>query len=191
VEHFEKVKGLLKLGGVPYKVEPMLVRGLDYYTRTAFEIKSHSLGAQNAVAGGGRYDNLIRILGGPNRPAIGFAIGMERAIEILKASQIRLPGGPQVFIVALGQRTREMAFSWLLNLREMGIRVEMAYQDSSIKSQLRQADKIGARYVLMVGENEISKGAVVLKAMEEKAQWELPIESVPDSIKNLCQEGCG
>lgn len=186
--HFEEVKALVKMAHIPFKVNPMLVRGLDYYTRTAFEITSDALGAQNAVAGGGRYDNLIGYLGGPPKPAIGFAIGMERALEILREEGERHSPAPYVFIVGLGERARQVAFSLLLAFRKQGIRAEMGYQDTSLKSQLKQADKQNVRYAVIIGENELSKERALLRDMKSSTQREVNLGEVVRIIRNTLGE---
>jgi len=186
--HFQEVRTLLKMAHIPFEINPMLVRGLDYYTRTAFEITSDSLGAQNAVAGGGRYDNLISYLGGPSKPAIGFAIGMERALEILKQThEVKLPS-PHVFITALGERARQLGFSLLLSFRGKNIRAEMGYQNTSLKSQLKQADKQNARYALIIGEDEISKNVALLRDMKTSTQKELILNEVVEFVGKLLGE---
>lgn len=180
--HLDKVMGFLDMASIPYRLDPTLVRGLDYYTRTAFEIKTKALGAQDAVAGGGRYDKLISLLGGPDKPAIGFAIGMERAIEVLKGSKCLTQKGPKLFIAALGSEARNFAFSLLLDLRGKGVRAEMAYQDTSLKSQMRYATKLGSEFVLIVGDEELKRAALILKEMGSGHQRELKMEELKDVL---------
>ncbi len=184
-EHFDTLKGLLEEAGVSYRVEARLVRGLDYYTRTAFEIQTDRLGAQNAVAGGGRYDGLVRQLGGPDHPAIGFAIGVERVIALM--NEVRRPAVPvpSLYVAALGEEAARKAFSWVIALRKAGRRVEMDYAPRSLKAQMKRADRLGAPKVLIVGENELKEGRGLLRDMETKAQEEIPLKDLMERLTNL------
>ena len=188
-DHFETV--ILWLNGlnVPYAIDKRLVRGLDYYTRTTFEIQTGSLGAQSAVAGGGRYDCLVKSLGGPDQPAIGFAIGFDRLVSIFlidnKKDFTRRPG---LFIAALGEKGRAMAFDWLCTFFKNGICSEMDYEDRSLKSQMNRANKLGARYVLILGENEISTGSCILRNMNTKEQKEILLSEVVQEVGRLKAE---
>ncbi|MEJ2655808.1 MAG: histidine--tRNA ligase [Desulfobacterales bacterium] len=184
-EHFEIVKTALTTLNVPFMVDKGLVRGLDYYTRTTFEIQTHALGAQNAVAGGGRYDGLIKALGGPDIPATGFAIGLDRLTEIAGWDNTDLFKTPEVFIAALGEKSRLLAFEWNCALCLKGVKAEMEFGNKSLKSQMKQADRMGAKYVLIVGDNEIKEGKVILRDMKTKEQMSIPIENVVNNIKNL------
>ena len=183
IQHFETVKKSLTSLDVPFVIDKSLVRGLDYYTRTTFEMQTHALGAQNAVAGGGRYDGLIKSLGGPDIPATGFAIGLDRLTEIAGLDRSDLFKAPDVFIAALGQKSRLLAFEWLCALCRKGIKAEMEFGDKSLKSQMKQADRMEAEHVLMVGENEINAGEVILRNMKTKDQVSIPIENVVENIK--------
>ncbi len=175
LEHFDKLQGLLKEAGVAYVVNPRLVRGLDYYTRTAFELQTGRLGAQNAVAGGGRYDGLVKELGGPDHPAIGFAVGVERLIALMNEDRIPEEQAPVLYVAALGDEASRRAFAWVTALRKAGLRVEMDYASRSLKSQMKRADRLGAGRVLIVGENELALERGLLRDMNTKAQEEIPL----------------
>jgi histidyl-tRNA synthetase len=181
--HFETTKTALSALNVPFVVDKGLVRGLDYYTRTTFEIQTHVLGAQNAIAGGGRYDGLIKALGGPDIPATGFAIGLDRLTEIASANSADLVKTPDLFIAALGEKSRSLAFEWNCALCLEGVKSEMEFGDKSLKSQMKQAHRLGAKRVLIVGDNEIKEGKVILRDMETKDQVSIPIEQVVENIK--------
>lgn len=172
--HFGKVKEFLDLAGLSYVLNPKMVRGLDYYTRTAFEAVSYQLGAQNAVAGGGRYDNLFKEMGGPDIPGIGFAIGMERLVSLL-IRQKEFIHFPKVFIAALGEEPLKTAYHLITQLQLEGIWAELDYEGKSLKSQMRRADKLKAPFVLIIGENELRHGKAILRDMETKFQEEVPI----------------
>ena len=171
-QHFDSLKNYLSMLNVPHTINPNLVRGLDYYNKTAFEVTSESLGAQKAVAAGGRYDGLVDEFGGPPTPGIGFAIGMERIIPLIK-DRVNKTEGPDLFICTLGEKTTEEAFLLVEQLRSQGIMVEMNYELHSLKSQMRKADRIGARNVIFIGEDEIKKGVIVIKDMLSKKETEI------------------
>ena len=176
--HFSQVRRLLDLAGVAYQLDPRLVRGLDYYVRTTFEAVTGDLGAQNAVAGGGRYDGLVAELGGPAQGCIGFGMGMER-LALLIDDQPQWQSGPELFIAALGEEARAWAFGKALELRKQGRWVEMTSEDKSLKAQMRRADKLGAARVLIVGESEMAAGVGQLKDMRDGgAQREVRLEDV-------------
>ncbi len=185
--HFSSVQEILKRFNVEFYVNPRLVRGLDYYTRTTFELLTEGLGAQNAVAGGGRYDGLVKLLGGPDQPAIGFAIGMERTVELLKKKKEVSEKTPDLFICTVGSRAKEISFSWMLYLREKGLWVEMNYGERSLKSQMKLADRLKAKKVLIIGEDEIKKGSVILRDMKtgEQKDIEMKIESIYSHITSM------
>lgn len=179
--HFHQVRKGLDQLGLPFTVNPRLVRGLDYYSKTAFEITSPRLGAQNAVAAGGRYDGLVESLGGPPTPGIGFAIGMERLAALLEKKD-RASSGSSLFLAMLGEEAKKAIFPALIALRQKGIRADMDYEGKSLKSQMRRADKLSSRYVLIVGEEEMKKGAAILRDMQEKTQREVPLFSLAEEI---------
>ncbi len=182
-KHFDKTKEYLKMAGLDFIVNPQMVRGLDYYTRTAFEVVSYQLGSQNAVTGGGRYDNLFQDIGGLDVPGIGFAIGMERLISLLPKGKEFIQY-PDLFVAALGEETYKQAYQLVNQLHLQGIQAELDYEGKSLKSQMRRANKLKARYVLILGEEELKKGRAVLRNMETKSQDEIPIEGVVDTLKS-------
>ena len=158
--------------GFKYEEDGRLVRGLDYYTKTAFEVISKDLGSQDALAGGGRYDLLAEELGGKLTPGIGFAAGIERLLMVLEKQKVELGGEPKptVFIAALGSDTHEWAMKQALELRRRGISVELDFLGRSLKAQMREADRLQARYVLIVGENELKTRQATLKDMKTGEQ---------------------
>jgi histidyl-tRNA synthetase len=172
---FEIVTGTLKKDAVNFKVNKRLVRGLDYYTRTTFEIVSKDLGAQNAVCGGGRYDDLVEELGGKPTPATGFAIGLDRLVMVLMDQKVKIPGDDRltVYIATLGDAAREKGFEILKNLRDMGIKSDMDYQGRSLNSQLKKADKLNAKFAMIIGEDELKRDMVVIRSMDKKEQEEI------------------
>ena len=179
-DHFERVQELLSPWDIPIVLDPRLVRGLDYYCRTTFEVSAAHLGAQDAVAGGGRYDGLLKTLGGPDLPAIGFAIGVERAALLLGRTQWET--GPFVFFAALGEDARRRAFQWVQSLREQGVPAEMEPEEKSLKSQFRRADKLRAPLVVITGSEELEKGRAIVRIMENKTQEEVPLGELVDFI---------
>ena len=180
--HFDQVRRLLKMAGVAYETDPNLVRGLDYYTRTAFEFKTTQLGAQDAVGGGGRYDGLIEALGGPATPAIGFALGVER-LALLLEDRPEWQQGPSLFIAALGDEPRDWAFGAAQELRRAGIWVEMSAAATSLKAQMRRANKLGASRVLILGGEELKAGIAPIKDMANGEQEDLPLDQIVDRLK--------
>jgi histidyl-tRNA synthetase len=179
-DHFDSVMRHLTILGVSFELDKRLVRGLDYYTRTAFEIQTTLLGAQSAIAGGGRYDGLVKALGGPDIPAIGFAIGVDRLAEIAAKNLPDLSRKPKLFIAALGQASQTLALEWVSKLAASGIHAEMDMAGRSLKSQMKQADRLGAAHVLIAGDAELEKGQVLLRDMATKDQ-------VPVSVKDLLE----
>jgi len=177
-EHFNKLLSLLNLLNVPYVINPDMVRGLDYYTRTTFEITSKQLGAQNAVAAGGRYDRLVEDFGGPPTPAIGFAIGMERITALVKSSCKETIPVPEVFIATIGESAEKEGLVIADKLRNKGIWVEIGYAGNSLKSQLRKADRLSAHYVLIIGDDEIAAGKLKWKRLSDGTRGEIPFNEV-------------
>ena len=180
--HFDQVKKLLDEVKIPYTINPRMVRGLDYYTRTAFEVVAGELGAQNAVCGGGRYDGLAEEIGGPSVPGIGFAIGVERLVMLLPEEKIP-SARPDVFVAALGENAKFRGFTLAQELRDKGIWAEEDYEAKSLKSQMRKADRMRAPLVIILGEEELKKKAVVMRDMASKAQEEVPFEKIAEKIK--------
>ena len=170
--HYARVRELLSAEGVSFAENPRMVRGLDYYCRTAFEVVAEGLGAQNAIGGGGRYDGLVADLGGPPIPGTGFALGVERLVLALRAEAA--PPSPDVFLAPLGEVAEAHAFRMARRLRGGGLRVEMDPGRKSLKSHMRRADKLGAAFVLIVGDQEIPRAVAVLRDMRTKEQKEVP-----------------
>jgi histidyl-tRNA synthetase len=182
-DHFDQVKSYLTALDIPFTVNARMVRGLDYYVRTTFEMVTDQLGSQNAVAAGGRYDGLVESLGGPALPGIGFAIGLERLVLMKGEDKIR-PAVPQLFIAALGSDAADYAFVLMAKLQAQGIRAEMDFQGKSLKAQMRRADKLQATYALIIGEDEMNSGQAQLKNMADGIQE-------PIALNDLAQELIG
>ena len=181
--HFNSVQSALKQQGIPFELTPRLVRGLDYYTRTAFEIQTNALGAQNAIAGGGRYDMLVKMLDGPEQPAIGFAIGLDRLAALVMQGHPQEELAPDIFIAALGEESREKTFEWSCALSVEGIRTEIDFSGKSLKALMKRANRINAANVLIVGSQEIKDSAIVLRNMVTKEQVTVPIVGMVNYIK--------
>ncbi len=185
--HFARVQEYLTMFEIPFEIKPQMVRGLDYYTRTAFEVSALSLGAQNAVAGGGRYDKLVAELGGPDLPGIGFAIGMERLIALIPAKDETFVRHPDLFIAALGEAPRTQAFRLCNALRLAGVRAEMGYDEKSLKSQMKRSDKLRCAFTLILGEREIAENRAELKDMKSGTQESIRLdhfEEIAGAIMN-------
>ena len=183
--HFTDVKSLLDCLDLHYEVDSRLVRGLDYYTKTVFEVIYKDLGAQNAVCGGGRYDGLVQEVGGPPTPGIGFAAGVERLILTLE-KQGKLPRinwGPQVYVSVLGESPQGTAFKLAQELRKRGIRTEMEMSSRSLKAQMKTADKLQVQLVIILGENEIARDIVLIRRMSDGEQRELALSEAVDVIQ--------
>lgn len=182
VRDFKILTDSLEHLNISFVIDKRLVRGLDYYTRATFEIQTGSLGAQSAVAGGGRYDGLVEALGGPDLPATGFAIGLDRLTEISGLQIDDYHKTPQIFIAALGQRSKGKAFEWVCSLNKTGIRAEMDFGEKSLKSQMKRADKLGVGHVLIVGEKELTEGSAVLRDMMTKKQVFISMDAVVENV---------
>ena len=182
-DHLDRVLDFLKALDIPFIINPCLVRGLDYYVMTAFEIVSPDLGAQSTVAAGGRYDGLLKALGGPDLPGVGMAIGVDRLLLLLGKDR----KGPSIdiFVAALGPEARREVISWIRHWRRQGLAVQMSYEDRGLKAQMKQADRAGARYVLIVGENELDKRQVMLRDMMTRYQHEVPVDDVISAVEAL------
>ena len=176
--HFERLQELLSVLDVAFSVNPEMVRGLDYYTRTTFEVTSQGLGAQNAVAAGGRYDRLVKEFNGPDTPAIGFAIGMERVVGLLKQVSPPVLPGPDAFIAPLGETAGTAGLRIACSLRNAGFRVELGDSVSSLKSQLRRADRLAARRVFILGDDELNAGIIRWKNLVDGSQGELQLTEI-------------
>jgi len=185
-EHFDSVTGFLDRLELPYQINPFLVRGLDYYTRTVFEVAAEGLGAQDVIAGGGRYDNLVEQLGGKPTPALGFGSGVDRIIEAMEAQNVRFPDPPgiEVYLASVGDRgiSRTLEISYLL--RRKGISAEIGLESRSLRSQMKTADKLGAKYVIMIGDDEIDKGVVALRNMGDGQQETIDVQMVASTLED-------
>ncbi len=186
--HFEIVTHTLDRQKIPFKVDKHLVRGLDYYTRTAFEILTGSLGAQNAVAGGGRYDGLVKALGGPAQPAIGFAIGFDRLAEITALNNTLIEEKPELFVAAMGEESIAAAYEWVTDLCLSGIRTEIDFSGRSLKSLMKRANRLNAAHVMIVGENELKQGSVILRDMTTKEQKTISVNGLVENVKALLKD---
>ncbi|HEY3418431.1 MAG TPA: histidine--tRNA ligase [Armatimonadota bacterium] len=181
-EHFDGVLTGLRALEIPYVVNPNIVRGLDYYTRTAFEFIAGNLGAQNTVLAGGRYDGLVAELGGPATPAIGFAAGIERLLlSVGESAPLPEQPGP-VFIASIGDAAREQALPLATTLRRADIPTALNYGARSLKAQMKEADRQNARFVVILGEDELARGEVMLRDMRGAAQDTLPLEQLVDAL---------
>lgn len=179
-EHFERVQSYLKAGGIEYNIDSNIVRGLDYYTKTVFEFVSEDIGAQGTVCGGGRYDGLIEELGGNPTPAVGFAVGLERLLLLMENTGVRFPAdeGPDVFFAAMNEEGRAKAFSFACMVRANGGSAECDHMGRSLKAQFKYADKIGAKYVVVLGEDELKNCTCSAKRMTDGAVTELKFEDI-------------
>ncbi len=187
-EHYRCVLRYLRLMRVPFRKNFRLVRGLDYYTRTVFEFQPRGeQGAQSALGGGGRYDDLIEELGGKETPAIGFATGIERIVMNLKEQGIKMPQ-PQVtglYVAYMGDKAKSAAVRFASELRRSGLMVNLSLGNKSIKAQMRQANALGAEYAFIFGEDEVRKGTVAYRDMETGEQWEVAMEDVVDLLAEV------
>ncbi len=184
--HFEQVKGYLDASGIAYEITPRLVRGMDYYTRTAFELTSPDLGSQDALAGGGRYDLLVEELGGPATPAVGFAAGMERLL--LAAEELGINLGetptPHVYIVTRGEAAVQWASKALSELRKKNVSVTTDYQARSIKAQMKEANRVQATYAIIVGDSELEEGLFTLRNMHDSSESKVSLEEIFKRLTN-------
>ena len=181
---FEELKTNLTSMGIGYTVDPNIVRGLDYYTKTAFEFVTTKIGAQGTVCGGGRYDHLIEELGGPPIPGVGFGLGIERLLLLMDANEAYFPEdqGVEVFIAVMGERAKSFGLKLCREMRQKGIVAEMDTLARNIKGQFKYADRLNARYTLVIGDNELDKGVVSLKDMAASSQREVAIEDIYKEI---------
>ncbi|MDR3586685.1 MAG: histidine--tRNA ligase [Desulfosporosinus sp.] len=189
--HFERVLVLLGLAGVVYRVNPRLVRGLDYYTKTAFEVMVEEIGAQSAICGGGRYDGLVEEIGGPPTPGIGFAMGLERVLAALQVQNQLPEQKPKLFamLIALGEKAQNEGFSLLSTLRAQGISVSMDLLGRSLKTQLKAANRLGAQYALILGETELEQNLLLIRDLTLGEQIEVPLVEAVEEIKKKYQRG--
>ena len=185
--HFEELKGCLSMIGVEYVVDPFIVRGLDYYTKTVFEIIAKSEGYTGTVCGGGRYDGLLEQLGGPKLCGIGFGMGMERLLLIaeLSGAKIPEPRHTEVYIAAMGEEARQIGFTITNQLRARDIKTEYDHVGRSFKAQFKYANKIGARFVVILGDDEVKQAQVKLKDMETGDEGYVAITALPSKIEQI------
>jgi len=181
--HFDEVKKYLREADIEFEIDPRLVRGLDYYVRTAFEIVSGDLGSQNALVGGGRYDGLAEMLGGPRVPGFGFAMGLDRLVMILpEAVQARRERRPDLYIAHMGDACFRMALAVARRLRHQGFTCHVEFAGGSLKSQMRQANRSRARNVLILGEEELARDRFLLKRMDDSTQREIALEALEQHL---------
>ncbi len=182
--HFDSVKDALGILRVDYELEPYLVRGLDYYTKTTFEVSHRKLGAQDVIAAGGRYDNLVSDLGGPEKGACGFAIGVERTVMAIEST----PGSGaamDIYLATIGEAAYNLGFKLTMELRNSGISAELDYEGKSLKAQMRAANKLGARLVGLIGDDEIRDKSITLRDMSTKEQKAIPQSNFISEIQRM------
>jgi histidyl-tRNA synthetase len=186
-QHYSNLLQYLNFFRLRYEEDPFLVRGLDYYTKTTFEFISSALGAQDAFGGGGRYDGLVAELGGPAKPAIGFSLGIERLLEVMEKTKVKIPSSERVkfFFIHLGEKTLRKMSEISLSLKQMGYPVESFYEEMSLKNQLRWANKLGYRYCLILGEDELKEEVILLKDLAEKKQESVKMANLLNRIREL------
>ncbi len=182
--HFDQVLAGLVAIGIPYRLNHRLVRGLDYYCLTSFEITSNHLGAQNAVGAGGRYDGLVETLGGPAVPAVGFALGLERVSLMLPQASLSSLHECLYYVAAFGETGTKLGLVLLDELRRVGISTQCDYRAITLKAHLRQADRSKCRYAILLGDDEVIRGSVILRNLESKAQEELPLAGLSSLLKS-------
>ncbi len=178
--HFERLQHYLRAMGIDYKINPYIVRGLDYYTKTVFEIISNHIGAQGTVCGGGRYDKLVEELGGPAMPGVGFGMGMERLLLVMEGQGIVIPEPTlcDVFFCTYGDAAKTRAVQMAYDLRKRGVKAEVDHVGRSMKAQFKFADKIDCKYVVVIGDEELEKGSAKLKEMETGVETLLTFEEI-------------
>lgn len=183
-DHFNEVQKLLKILNIPFEINSKLVRGLDYYNRTVFEITAGELGAQNSIAGGGRYDGLLKTLGGPDLPAIGFGTGLERIIQTMLKQEVAMPKpfAPMLFIIALGEKAKEASFALLHNLRSYGISAEMDFSNKKVNKLMQYANQTGVSNITVIGDNELQNGEIEIKDMMTGTTRKLPLKHAAEIL---------
>ena len=181
-KHFEGVKSCLDAAGAEYVIDPDIVRGLDYYTGTVFEVISNRIGAQGAVCAGGRYNGLIEELGGPSIPAVGFGMGMERLLAVMETNEVEFPKPPEttVYFAANGDAPRMKAFALAHKLREAGVSAEFDHMERSFKAQFKYANKLGAKFTVALGDEELERGAVKVKCMADGEETEVELDRLAE-----------
>lgn len=186
-DHFTKLQGYLKAAGLPYAIDSRIVRGLDYYTKTVFELITKTPTGNLTVCGGGRYDKLVEELGGPQMPGVGFGMGMERILMLLESQGIDLNTGRQadVFIASLGEEARLPAYSLTLALRAASVKAECDHMGRSLKAQFKYADKLQVPFIAILGGDELQKGVVKVRDMATREEKEVPLTDAAEDIKAL------
>ncbi len=183
---FEDLQKNLQAIGIPYVINPKIVRGLDYYTKTAFEFVTNSLGAQGTVCGGGRYDNLVEEVGGPPIPGVGFGLGKERLLMLMEANGIEIPkpSDCDIFIATMGEAAKLYGQKLLFDLRRSGIKCQIDDLQRNFKGQFKYADRLGAKYAVVIGDNELENGVATLKDMEKGEQTEIKFDELISELKS-------
>ncbi|MFI0942119.1 histidine--tRNA ligase [Streptomyces sp. NPDC021020] len=183
--YHEQVRELLDAAGVAYEDDPRLVRGLDYYTRTTFEFVHDALGSQSAVGGGGRYDGLSEMLGGPALPSVGWALGVDRTVLALRAEgvELPLPRATDVYAVPLGEEARRVLFGAVTQLRREGVAADFAYGGKGVKNAMKSANRSGARFALVAGDRDLAEGVAQLKDLESGEQVAVPLDAIAAAVK--------
>ena len=183
---FEDLQKNLDAIGIPYVINPKIVRGLDYYTKTAFEFVTNSLGAQGTVCGGGRYDNLVEEVGGPPIPGVGFGLGKERLLMLMEANGVEIPkpSDCDVFIATMGEAAKLYGQKLLFDLRRNGVKCQIDDLQRNFKGQFKYADRLGAKYAVVIGDNELETGVATLKDMEKGEQSEVKFDDLIKELKN-------
>ena len=186
-EHLEGLKKGLENLGIKYNIDKNIVRGLDYYTKTVFEFVSKNIGSQGTVCGGGRYDGLVEVCGGPSTPGIGFAIGLERLLMVMENQGIEFPNsrGTHIFIATIGEKAQNYAQRLVYNLRKEGLNAETDLMGKSVKAQMKYANKLGACFSIVLGDNEIDTNKAFLKNMDTGEEKEINLDTVIDRLKNI------
>ncbi|MFD2329717.1 histidine--tRNA ligase [Cohnella sp. GCM10020058] len=188
--HFALVRQYLDDMGIPYRVNPRLVRGLDYYTHTAFEYKAQGIGAIDTIGGGGRYNGLVSQIGGEDRPGVGLGLGLERTVMLLESQHAKPDFGPavDVFVIALGERAERETPGLLYRLREAGLSADKDYQGRKTKTLFKAADRIGARYAAVIGDDELERGEVGLKNLKTQEQRQVPLAKLAEAVRDWNQQ---
>jgi len=186
-DHLARVEEGIAGVGIKYQLDPTLVRGFDYYTRTTFEVRSPLLGAQSALGGGGRYDNLVAQYGGPPTPAIGFALGVERVMLALAAEKVELEieVNPDVFIAVVESQDKQKVFQIISALRRRGLAAEMDYMNRSLRAQMKLANKLSAAFTIVLGPDEFNNGTAAIKNMETGVDLKIGLDNIAESLKKL------
>jgi histidyl-tRNA synthetase len=184
--HFNALQQYLTEMGIPYSINPRLVRGLDYYTHTAFEYKAQGIGAIDTIGGGGRYNGLVSDIGGPDLPGVGLGLGLERTLLILESQQADVPGEQplDVYLVALGASAEQALVPVLKTLRDQGIRADKDYQGRKLKAQMKSADRYAARYAAILGDDELAAGDITLKDLQSGDQEKVKIEKLANVLQH-------